>query len=433
MNVLTIFDQRINAIFEEGAPGQRKPFSFKRLAKRAVREMEDETFVIDGVDTAPALYTVLISAKDDALMRPMYARICEEISQLVEAQAKKRGYTFVGRPLVRFMVDPGLRGGRFSVFAENIDPRTLARLRDEENVYLGITPPRDVHFGQGFVPQPIPVEEEEPSLVSSEVAFVDEPVEDELDFEPEIEPQPMAEEEVEEPEPVPVSEISKDSVPTLGSEPFFTPNAPVTQEPIAPKHIAPEVPEPIAPEPIVPEVSEVPEVLEVPEAELPVQDEDPEVVVPGPVDEVVETFEEEPTPVDPILNIEELEVSPTMRRKENPTTVVDAAPEPVTTVVTTHRQPDTCTLTDVATRRSYQIFVSRTPIGRERREGGIVLRDPNASRRHAELVYEDGVWKIRDLNSTNGTLVDDMDVHEAVLADGDVITIGLTNLEFKVS
>lgn len=417
MNVLTIFDQRINAIFEEGAPGQRKPFSFKRLAKRAVREMEDETFVIDGVDTAPALYTVLISAKDDALMRPMYARICEEISQLVEAQAKKRGYTFVGRPLVRFMVDPGLRGGRFSVFAENIDPRTLARLRDEENVYLGITPPRNVQFGQGFVPQPIPVEEEEPSLVSSEVAFVDEPAEDELDFEPEVEPEPISEEEVVEPESALASEVSNDPVPFLGSEPFFSPNAQVT-------------PEPIVPEPAVPEVPEVPEVLV---SGLPVQDENPEVIVPEPVDEVVETFEEEPAPVDPILNIEELEVSPTMRRKEDPTTVVDAAPEPVMTVVPTHRQPDTCTLTDVATKRSYQVFVSRTPIGRERREGGIVLRDPNASRRHAELVYEGGVWKIRDLNSTNGTLVDDMDVHEAVLADGDVITIGLTNLEFKVS
>ncbi len=416
MNVLTIFDQRINAIFEEGAPGQRKPFSFKRLAKRAVREMEDETFVIDGVDTAPALYTVLISAKDDALMRPMYARICEEISQLVEAQAKKRGYTFVGRPLVRFMVDPGLRGGRFSVFAENIDPRTLARLRDEENVYLGITPPRDVHFGQGFVPQPIPVEEEEPSLVSSEVAFVDEPVEDEPDFELEVEPEPIVEEEVVEPEPAPVPEVNNDSVPTLGSEPFFSPNAQVT-------------PEPIVPDPVVPEVPEVPEVLV---ADLPLQDEEPEVIAPEPVEEVEEAFEE-PAPVDPILNIEELEVSPTMRRKEDPTTVVDVAPEPVTTVVSSHRQPDTCTLTDVATKRTYQVFVSRTPIGRERREGGIVLRDPNASRRHAELVYEDGVWKIRDLNSTNGTLVDDMDVHEAVLADGDVITIGLTNLEFKVS
>jgi hypothetical protein len=126
MNVLTIFEQRIGAIFEEGAPGTKQPFSFKRLAKRMVREMEDATFVIDGVDTAPALYTVLVSQADDYVMRPLYIQITDEISQLIEAQAKKRGYTFVGRPLVRFMVDPGLRNGRFSVFAENIDNRTRA-------------------------------------------------------------------------------------------------------------------------------------------------------------------------------------------------------------------------------------------------------------------------------------------------------------------
>ena len=132
MNVLTIFEQRIGAIFEEGTPGEPRPFSFKRLARRMVREMEDETFVIDGVDTAPALYTVLVAQADDFAMRKLYVNITDEISQLIEAQAKKRGYTFVGRPLVRFMVDPALRRGRFSVFAENIDPRTLARLRDEE-------------------------------------------------------------------------------------------------------------------------------------------------------------------------------------------------------------------------------------------------------------------------------------------------------------
>ena len=64
--------------------------------------------------------------------------------------------------------------------------------------------------------------------------------------------------------------------------------------------------------------------------------------------------------------------------------------------------------------------------------GCVVLGDPNASRRHAELVYDGTSWSIRDLNSTNGTLVNDQDVNEATLQSGDVITIGLTNLEFRV-
>ena len=40
-------------------------------------------------------------------------------------------------------------------------------------------------------------------------------------------------------------------------------------------------------------------------------------------------------------------------------------------------------------------------------------------------------WRIRDLNSTNGTLVNDVDVDECPLRDGDLITLGLTNLEFR--
>ncbi|MGN0286609.1 MAG: DUF3662 domain-containing protein, partial [Atopobiaceae bacterium] len=152
MNVLNVFEQRIGAIFGDANDNNAAtPFSFKKLAKRAVREMEDETFVIEGVDTAPALYTVLVSSSDDQRMRTLYPQITDEVSALVEAQAKKRGYTFVGRPLVRFMVDPGLKPGKFAVFAENVDPKTLARLRDEENAFLGRQPGQGA---QGVRPVP---------------------------------------------------------------------------------------------------------------------------------------------------------------------------------------------------------------------------------------------------------------------------------------
>ena len=63
--------------------------------------------------------------------------------------------------------------------------------------------------------------------------------------------------------------------------------------------------------------------------------------------------------------------------------------------------------------------------------GGIVLRDPNVSRRHAELSHHGSGWTITDLNSTNGTLVNDVDVDQCALRDGDLITLGLTNLEFR--
>ena len=137
MSFLNDFEGRISSVFGAAPQGYTEPFSFKKLAKRAAREMENETYEIDGVDTAPALYTVLVSPSDDSLMRPLYEQITYETSAFVTAQAQKKGYAFVGEPLVRFMVDPSLKSGKFAVFAENVDSRTLVRLREEERVFLG--------------------------------------------------------------------------------------------------------------------------------------------------------------------------------------------------------------------------------------------------------------------------------------------------------
>ena len=53
------------------------------------------------------------------------------------------------------------------------------------------------------------------------------------------------------------------------------------------------------------------------------------------------------------------------------------------------------------------------------------------SRRHLEIRWDGRVALLSDLNSTNGTLVNDVDVKECVLRDGDLITVGLVNLEFR--
>ena len=132
MNFLNIFEDRIAGIF--GAA--QAPFSFKKLAKQAAREMEDQTLVINGVDTAPALYTVLISGDDDPFLAPYYEQLASEVAEFVKAQAEKKRYRFAGAPLVRFMIDPSLKAGKFSVFAENVDAPTLARLYEEERAFL---------------------------------------------------------------------------------------------------------------------------------------------------------------------------------------------------------------------------------------------------------------------------------------------------------
>ena len=90
-----------------------------------------------------------------------------------------------------------------------------------------------------------------------------------------------------------------------------------------------------------------------------------------------------------------------------------------------------CLLLDRQTGMTFTAKAPSTVIGRERSKAGIVLRDPNVSRAHAELSFDGRDWRITDLNSTNGTLVNDVDIHECALRDGDLITLGLVNLEFR--
>lgn len=97
MNLIKTFEERMNTIFGSSTEGFTAPFSIKKLAKRAAREMEAETFEIDGINTAPALYTVLVSPTDDATMRSLYVKLISEISAFIEAKAQSKSYVFTGK------------------------------------------------------------------------------------------------------------------------------------------------------------------------------------------------------------------------------------------------------------------------------------------------------------------------------------------------
>jgi adenylate cyclase len=62
-------------------------------------------------------------------------------------------------------------------------------------------------------------------------------------------------------------------------------------------------------------------------------------------------------------------------------------------------------------------------IGR-RESCDIRLNFPNVSSQHAELVFKDGYWFVKDLNSTNGVKVNGSRVFQKVLLPGDELTIG---------
>ena len=65
-------------------------------------------------------------------------------------------------------------------------------------------------------------------------------------------------------------------------------------------------------------------------------------------------------------------------------------------------------------------------------ECDVVLRDPNVSRRHAELRMQGGEWHVVDLGSTNGVKVNGRVVSSARLRDGDRITLGTSTAIFHL-
>jgi hypothetical protein len=75
----------------------------------------------------------------------------------------------------------------------------------------------------------------------------------------------------------------------------------------------------------------------------------------------------------------------------------------------------------------YLLTIGRLP------ECTITLGDPNVSRRHAEIRPSGAGYRLVDLGSTNGTLVNGERVHEHQLRDGDTITCGATVLTFVES
>lgn len=64
----------------------------------------------------------------------------------------------------------------------------------------------------------------------------------------------------------------------------------------------------------------------------------------------------------------------------------------------------------------------------------IGVQDSSVSRPHSRIHKVDDAWVVYDLGSSNGTLVNNVRVTEKgkILADGDVITIGSTMLQFRV-
>ena len=331
MKFLNTFEDHVAGIL--GAA--RAPFSFKKLAKQAAHEMEDQTLVVNGVNTAPALYTILIANDDDPLMAPYYPQLSREVSEFVKAQAEKKRYAFVGEPLVRFMIDPSLKGGKFSVFAENVDAPTLGRLYEEERAY------------QNGMSAPMPRQQQTPLPIQPAPAPQQNP----------IQPAPASR---------PVAQVPS---PAAGENDPFAPNPP----------------DPAAPIPVPQTVTR----------------------------EAIAGMGGAAATGGAIGAATSIAANMANARANQ------APAQPLAQLI------------DVVTREALEVNAAHCIIGRERAAADVVLRDPNVSRRHAELTFTGSDWSIEDLNSTNGTFVNNRRITRCQLRNGDLLTFGLSNFEFR--
>lgn len=82
-------------------------------------------------------------------------------------------------------------------------------------------------------------------------------------------------------------------------------------------------------------------------------------------------------------------------------------------------------------RKDFRVRGDRFTIGRQE---GLDLRIPfsTVSRRHCEVVIENGEVVVRDLGSSNGTFLNDVRIQETTLAPGDRLTVGPVVLTIQI-
>lgn len=83
-------------------------------------------------------------------------------------------------------------------------------------------------------------------------------------------------------------------------------------------------------------------------------------------------------------------------------------------------------------RRKFELGKKKVIRIGKKTDNDIVVSDKTVSRNHIEIqVTDDNSYLLKDLNSTNGTMINGMKVKEAFLSQGDQIEIGETKIEFQ--
>jgi pSer/pThr/pTyr-binding forkhead associated (FHA) protein len=87
-------------------------------------------------------------------------------------------------------------------------------------------------------------------------------------------------------------------------------------------------------------------------------------------------------------------------------------------------------LTQGMTGRAHELNVDRTTIGRVE-DNTFQITDPSVSSHHCEALLQGAEVLIRDLNSTNGSFINDARITESVLKPGQTLRLGQVELRLE--
>ena len=126
MSLLSDFEDRVGRTVEGGfARIFRSPVQPAEIAKAAGREADRRRKVGPGKVWAPTLYSVLLSPEDDENLGGFADTLAGELETFLVGYAQEKSYALAARPVVRFIVDPALKLGRFDVIGELLSPDEL--------------------------------------------------------------------------------------------------------------------------------------------------------------------------------------------------------------------------------------------------------------------------------------------------------------------
>lgn len=131
-NLENFFEKYIEGFFNKKFESGLQPVE---IAKHLLREMENERSIGVSHIYVPNLYHVNINNRDFEHLSPYSEAIQEELAEYLKQEAKQRGYTIVGKPIIEITSSTDVGAEKFQVASSFTEPLPLSTpsIADEPN------------------------------------------------------------------------------------------------------------------------------------------------------------------------------------------------------------------------------------------------------------------------------------------------------------